>query len=117
MAKRGPPTADKIRARAERTYAHFAPNNVLARLGISKPSYYYVYGILPKKHKPFFDGPMAQDEADEIASMLIDGEVFDMDTKSLSRATGEIKAELIRRGKSPDEATDRISHNSEEVTR
>lgn len=114
--RRGPPTADSIRASAERTYAHFSPESVLARIGVAQKSkYYYVYGILPQKRKPFFDGPMALDEADEIASMLVDGEVFEMDTKQLSVATQQIKAELIRRGKSPDEAVTRISHSRKEV--
>lgn len=112
MRRRGPPTADSVRRGAERTYSHFASTNVLARIGIAKPDYAYAYGITPKG-KALFLGPIADDEAEAIASALKDGEVFYLGTRDLKKATQEIKAELVRRGKPPDEALARMSHRKE----
>ena len=53
---------------------------------------------------------MSLQEADTLLTKLDNGEVFEYETRDLSRATREIKAELLSRGKEPDEAMKRVKH-------
>lgn len=112
MKRRGPPTPESFRLQAEKNRKHFSPQNVIRKLGVHKPVYYYVYGIT-LKGKQLFLGPIPQDEAETIASSLDSGEVFESDYKDQARATREIKAELFRRGIDPDVALSRMSHRQE----
>ena len=107
--KRGPPTANQIRSNAERTFSHFSSENVLSRLGLSKPTYFYHYGITANG-KAEFMGPESREEAERYAADLDEGEVFELDTRDLHRATQIMKAELIRRGEEHDKALQKVSH-------
>lgn len=108
--RRGLLTAEDIRMNAERMRDYFSSESVKARLGIGEPiHYYYVYGIT-EKGKALFLGPLPETEAEDIGSMLGDGEVFELPTRDLARATGEIKAEMILRGKNIDSAIQRLGH-------
>ena len=73
--------------------------------------YLYVFGFT-KSGKAFCDGPFIDpSEADGLLSRLEDGEIFEKDTRDLSRATREIKAELLARGGDPDEALKHMLHS------
>lgn len=94
----------------EAFYNQFSPEVLEAQVMPTTPRYYYVYGITAKG-KVVYWGPMTTaQEADQELAKLDDGEIFERTTKNLAKATQEIKAELIRRGKSPDEALKRLSH-------
>jgi len=108
MRRKGPPTADDIRAKAERTYRHFSPSRILASIGLGKPTYFYVSGVTTLKHKRLTLGPIPREEAEEIGAELLDGEVFELETYSLKTAKEQIKAELLRRGENPDVALERM---------
>jgi hypothetical protein len=76
--------------------------------------YFYVFGWT-KAGKVVSYGPFAsQHEADSELAILEDGEVFHFATRDLSKATREIKAELLRRGVDPDEALKKMLHKREE---
>ena len=111
MARRmkKPRTAEEVRRNAERTYKHFAPENILHRVGISKPTYFYHYGIT-ESGKAEVMGPERQEEAERYAAELDEGEVYELDTMQLAKATRIIKAELIKRGVAHDKALERIKH-------
>ena len=112
MKKKGlVPTETEIRANAERTYQSFQSQNVLRRLGIGpKNTYFYVFGWTPEGKCVVWGAmPEGLSEATALAKGLIEGEVFELDTRDLKRAKQEIKAELLRRGMNPDEALKRIS--------
>ena len=104
------PSSADVKANAERTYQRYLPATMLRSLGIGgKQKYNYVYGITPGG-KIVYWGPLPVDEADACASGLIDGEVFEIDTKDLRKATQAIKAEKLRRGNDPDKALSRGHH-------
>lgn len=101
-----PPQVDKVRktldALAKRTYRD-------PRVVLPSNEWSYVFGFT-KMGKTVFWGPMWPDEAEKELSRLADGEVFNFKTRSLSKATQELKAELLKRGVDPDEALKRVSH-------
>ncbi len=73
-------------------------------------NFYYVFGFT-KSGKRISLGPlMTQQEADGKLAELDDGEVFELKTRDLSKATRIIKAELMSRGEEPDEALKRMLH-------
>jgi len=110
MKRFKPPTSEDIRHQAESMYERYLPKNVLSNMGIGgKPTYFFVYGIT-EGGKQVFWGAIPQEEADACATGLIAGEVFELNTKDLHRATQMIKAELLRRGHNPDAALSRMSH-------
>lgn len=73
--------------------------------------YLYVFGVT-KKDKTFCDGPFipGDPEVDRTLSKLNDGEIFELNTSNLARATREIKAELLRRDGDPDEVLKKMLH-------
>lgn len=114
MRKRyGSPTPEGVREEAEARKRHFLPHNVLERLGVSSPQYIFVYGIT-LKGKPLILGPLEEEEAETIASNLLEGEMFYLDTRNKARASGEIKAELALRGMDLDKALQRVGHSLKE---
>jgi len=73
--------------------------------------YFYVLGVTKEKGKVVSLGPfMSQQEADSTLATLDDGEVFEYATRSLERATRQMKAEMINRGEGPDEALKHMLH-------
>lgn len=104
---RGVPTSEDIKRNAERSYKYFESASVLRRLGITRDMYFYVYGFTPEG-KPVCWGPLPQEEAEAAGRGLISGEVFELDTRDFKKAKQEIKAELMRRGTSPDTALRRM---------
>ena len=109
------PTSEEIKANAENTYAQFQSANILRRLGIGpKGTYFYVFGWTPEG-KAVCWGPMPDGLQEALAASkgLVEGEVFEMDTRDLTRAKQEIKAELMRRGMNPDKALKRMSSKQE----
>ncbi len=75
--------------------------------------YYWIFGFT-KGGKTVIWGPYyAPKEADRDLAMLDDGEVFDLSTRDVTKATREIKAELLKRGGDPDEVLKRVLHKKE----
>ena len=74
--------------------------------------YSYVMGITKEKGKVVALGPfMSESEASGVLATLADGELFCYATRSLERATRQMKAELLSRGDiSPDDALRRMLH-------
>ena len=117
MTRKLVPTSEDIKANAERTYAQFESGNILRRLGIGpKEAYFYVYGFTPDLGRPMCWGPMpdGQAEATAAAKGLVEGEVFELNTRDLKKAKSEIKAELLRRGENPDKALRRLYSKRDE---
>lgn len=75
--------------------------------------YFWVFGFTKKGRKvvwgPYYDNK----EADRELVALEDGEVFELDTRDTSRATREIKAQLLSRGEDPDDALKKVLHKKE----
>jgi len=104
------PTSQDVKANAEKTYRKFLPQTMLRSLGIGgKPTYFYVYGFT-EGGKQMFWGPMPREQAEAAGCGLIEGEVFELETRDLKKATQAIKAELLKRGIDPDKALSRMSH-------
>lgn len=99
----------------EKSYSRFLPQNVMGNLGGNR-TYYYAYGITPGG-KIVYWGPMTETDAEDAASGLIDGEIFALQTRDLSKATQAMKADLLKRGKNPDVALSRVSHKMDESLR
>lgn len=75
--------------------------------------YYWIFGFT-KGGKTVVWGPYYDvKEADRDLTTLDDGEVFDLDTRDVTRATREIKAALLQRGGDPDEVLKRVLHKKE----
>ena len=74
--------------------------------------YWYVMGVTKEKGKVVALGPfMSESEASGELAKLADGELFCYSTRSLERATRQMKAELLARGDvSPDDALKRMLH-------
>ena len=72
--------------------------------------YYYVFGFTKEGKKVCLGPLMSQQEADGKLAELDDGEVFELGTRDLSKATRIVKAELMSRGEEPDEALKRVLH-------
>ncbi len=111
LRHRGPPTSEDIKENAEKTYRRFDPRQVMKRLGMQpKGVYFYVYGFT-QKGKAVFWGPMTDDdEAESAARGLVDGEVFELETRDMTKGVRLIKAELLRRQQPPDSVLRRMSH-------
>jgi len=72
--------------------------------------YQYVFGYT-KGGKTVCLGPyMTPHDADATLATLEDGEIFDLDTRDLHKATRVIKAELLNRTGDPDESIKRVLH-------
>lgn len=97
-------TPEDIRTQAERTYRHFTPSSVRQKFGIgSSNEYTYVFGYAMKDNgRVVFvtDGPMDQQKAEQIGSMLIEGRTITLSTRDLKKAKGIIAAEVAEREKS-----------------
>jgi len=75
--------------------------------------YFWIFGFT-RGGKTVVWGPYYNaKEADRELTTLEDGEVFDLDTRDVTRATREIKAILLQRGGDPDEALKRVLHKKE----
>jgi len=72
--------------------------------------YYYVFGFTKEGKKVCLGPMMSSQEADGKLAELDDGEVFELRTRDLSKATRIIKAELMSRGEEPDEALRHMLH-------
>jgi hypothetical protein len=106
--QKGAPTPEQIKANAQRTYAHFSPTSVRARLGFGvKGKYFYATGFTEAGKRMFF-GPIELEEAMAAARGLIDGEVLELETRDNKRAKEEFRAELLRRGEDPDSTLKRM---------
>ena len=83
--------------------------------------YYYVFGFTHEDKKvclgPFTDAS----EVDGKLAELEDGEVFELTTRDINKATREIKAELMSRGEDADSALRRMlrqkGYEREQTTR
>jgi len=72
--------------------------------------FFYVFGFTKEGRKVCLGPMMTQQEADGKLAELDDGEVFELRTRDLSKATRIIKAELMNRGEDADEALKRMLH-------
>lgn len=78
-------------------------------------AYFWVFGWTKGKDdepgKKVVLGPYySSTEADRELAMLEDGEIFELDTRDVTRATRIIKAELLSRGEDPDDVLKRMLH-------
>ncbi len=76
--------------------------------------YYWVFGFTREGRKVIWGPHYTQRDADRELVSLEDGEVFELDTRDIARATREIKAVLLQRGEDPDEALKRVLHKKED---
>ena len=92
---------------ARKTYKAATPN-------IFGQKYQWVFGFTKEGKKviwgPYYDAQ----EAERDLTTLDDGEVFDLETRDMTRATREIKSELMQRGEDPDEVLKRVLHKRSE---
>ena len=72
--------------------------------------YFYVFGFTGEGKKVFLGPFTERTEADVELAKLDDGEIFESPSRSLAKATREIKAELMSRGEDADEALRRMLH-------
>jgi len=72
--------------------------------------YHWVFGWTKGGKKVVWGPYYSAIEAERELSTLEDGEVFELDTRDVTRATREIKAELMKRGGDPDENLKRVLH-------
>ena len=100
---------DKAKARVKRIEDSLTHSPVV-RLPGSK--FFYVLGWT-QNDKVVSLGPfMYESEASSELVKLVDGEIFQYDTRSLERATRQMKAELLSRSEvSPDEALKHMLHS------
>lgn len=73
--------------------------------------FYYVFGYTKEGRRVSLGPFMSEQEADDRLVELDDGEIFELQTKDLSKATRIIKAELISRGEDADEALRKMLHS------
>lgn len=73
-------------------------------------NFYYVFGFTREGKKVCLGPFMSQQDADGKLAELDDGEIFELKTRDLSKATRIIKAELMSRGEEADEALKRMLH-------
>jgi len=72
--------------------------------------YYYVFGFT-KAGKVVSLGPYVNEsEASGMLATLDDGEIFELKTRDLTKATREIKAELLKRSGDVDESLKKMLH-------
>ena len=97
-------TKDYLERLKQKTYRTATPT-------IFGSVYYWVFGWTKKEGKKVVLGPFySAHEAERELSMLEDGEVFELETRDVTRATRVIKAELMSRGEDPDEVLKRVLH-------
>lgn len=77
-------------------------------------TYFWVFGFTLEGKKVLWGPYYTRKDADRELVSLEDGEVFELGTRDMSRATREVKAELISRGEDPDEALRKVLHKKEE---
>jgi hypothetical protein len=99
---------EKAQARVDRVEASISKQPVYHYPG---QGYFYVFGF-SKEGKKMCLGPYVyQSEAESILATLEDGEVFELKTRDLKKATANIKATLLGRGVEPDEALRKMLHS------
>jgi len=90
---------DKAQARIKRIEDSLTRTPIV-RLPGSK--FFYVLGWT-QNDKVVSLGPfMYESEASSELTKLVDGEIFEYQTRNLARATRQMKAELLSRGEEPD---------------
>jgi len=72
--------------------------------------YHWVFGLTKGGKKVVWGPYYTATEADRVLSTLDDGEIFELSTRDVTRATREIKSDLMKRGEEPDEVLKRVRH-------
>lgn len=99
-------TKDSLEQLKRRTYKTATPT-------IFGSMYFYIFGFT-KGGKTVIWGPYYSSlEADRDLATLDDGEVFELETRDVHRATREIKSILMQRGGNPDEILRSVLHKKE----
>ena len=94
---------DRLKRLSDKTYSNAVPQ-------LFGQKYSYVFGYT-KGGKTVCLGPyMTPHDADATLATLEDGEIFELDTRDLYKATRVIKAELLNRTGDPDESIKRVLH-------
>lgn len=94
---------DRLKRLSNKIYSNAVPK-------LFGQKYSYVFGYT-KNNKTVCLGPyLVVHDADAILATLEDGEIFELDTRDLHKATRVIKAELLQRTGDPDESIKRVLH-------
>ncbi len=95
---------------AERFFGQFSQEALEARVMPLITKYFYVWGITKEGKKAALGPFYTAQEADQRLAALDDGEIFELETKDLTKATRIMKAEMMRRGEDADKALERVKH-------
>lgn len=98
---------DKAQARIKRIEESLT-HQPIVRLPGSK--FFYVLGWTANDKVVSLGPFMGEPEASGELAKLADGEIFQYSTRDLTRATRQMKAELLSRGTDPDEALRKMLH-------
>ena len=99
---------DKAKARVKRIEDSLSRQPIVRMPG---SKFFYVLGWTANDKVVSLGPFMTEAEASNELAKLADGEIFQYDTRDLSRATRQMKAELLSRGEeSPDDALRRMLH-------
>jgi len=99
---------DKAQARIKRLEDSLSRAPIVRMPG---SKFFYVLGWTANDKVVSLGPFMYESEASSELAKLADGEIFQYSTRDLSRATRQMKAELLSRGEvSPDEALRRMLH-------
>jgi len=96
----------------ERFAKRYSPEKVYTNIQTkNQQEFYFTFGVTDLGKKICLGPFMSHGDADVRLSELDFGEVFTLKTKDLAKATRIIKAQLMSRGESPDEALARHKHS------
>ena len=99
-------TREYLERLKQRTYSNVVPL-------IYGSTYYWIYGWTKGGKNVLWGPKLSSIEADRELATLEDGEIFELETRNVTRATSEIKAQLMERGGDPDEALKRLIHKKD----
>lgn len=94
---------DRLKRLSDKTYKDAVPQ-------LFGQKYFYVLAWTDLGKVAALGPYMSENDASRALTEFADGEVFVYDTRSLQRATRQMKAELLNRGEGPDESLRKMLH-------
>ena len=94
---------DRLKRLSNKTYSNVTPY-------LPGQKYFYVLAWTEAGKVAALGPYMSENDASRVLTEFADGEVFAYETRSLQRATRQMKAELLNRGEGPDESLRRMLH-------